>query len=242
VLNADDPSRVEWQARARTEFVVTFGVDAPADCTVVDSPQPTATGSKFTLRLPDGVTTAVELPLLGPKNVVNALAAAAAAHAAGVTAAEIRAGLEQARPVRGRLNLVRARAGATVIDDTYNANPASMRAALDYLSELSGRRVAVIGDMAELGSEAEALHREIGAYARDRCDDFFAIGEHARETAAAYGKRGLAFDDLTALADALSAMLAGGVTVLVKGSRVMGLERLVAALSAPPDREAEPSC
>jgi UDP-N-acetylmuramoyl-tripeptide--D-alanyl-D-alanine ligase len=233
VLNADDPFRADWQARSRTEFTVTFGLSPAADCRVVGQPQLMATGSRFTMRLPDGMTMPVDLPLLGLNNVVNALAAAAAAHAAGALADDIRAGLERAAPVRGRLNALAALSGAMVIDDSYNANPASVRAALDHLGKLAGRRVFVLGDMAELGGEAEELHRQIGVYARPLCEEFLTIGDLARHAADAYGSGAHSFDSLAQLQRAVVALLGDGVTVLVKGSRVMGLERLVGALTEP---------
>jgi UDP-N-acetylmuramoyl-tripeptide--D-alanyl-D-alanine ligase len=236
VLNADDPFRADWQARARTEFVVTFGLGAGADCRVLGQPQFSATSSRFTTHLPDGATVEIELPLLGPTNVVNALAAAAAAQAVGASVDDIRLGLARAKPVRGRLNALAASAGATVIDDSYNANPASVRAALEYLGKLPGRRIVVLGDMAELGPDGEALHRQIGVYARPLCDDLLAIGALAPHAAEAYGATGRSFDDLDELTKAVRALLAPGVTVLVKGSRVMRLERVVAALVAPQDR------
>jgi UDP-N-acetylmuramoyl-tripeptide--D-alanyl-D-alanine ligase len=238
VLNADDPFRADWQARARTEFVVTFGLGASADCRVLGPPQFSATRSRFTMHLPDGATVEIELPLLGPGNVVNALAAAAAAQAVGASVEDIRLGLERATPVRGRLNALPALAGATVIDDSYNANPASVRAALEYLGGLPGRRVVVLGDMAELGAEAETLHRQIGVYAQPLCDEFLAIGALARRAAEAYGAKGRSFDDLDELTKTVLALLAADVTVLVKASRVMRLERLVGALVAPQDRGA----
>jgi UDP-N-acetylmuramoyl-tripeptide--D-alanyl-D-alanine ligase len=136
------------------------------------------------------------------------------------------------------LNALPALAGATVIDDSYNANPASVRAALEYLGGLPGRRVVVLGDMAELGAEAETLHRQIGVYAQPLCDEFLAIGALARRAAEAYGAKGRSFDDLDELTKTVLALLAADVTVLVKASRVMRLERLVGALVAPQDRGA----
>jgi UDP-N-acetylmuramoyl-tripeptide--D-alanyl-D-alanine ligase len=236
VINADDPFRAEWLARARTEFVVTFGFGADADCRVVGEPELAPAQTIFTLRLPDGEKVEVVLPLLGVKNVVNALAAAAAAHAVGASAEDVRIGLGRAEAVRGRLNALAGLEGSTVIDDSYNANPSSVRAALDYLGRLPGRRILVLGDMAELGEEAIELHREVGAYAQSRCDILFSIGELARHAATAYGAGAQSFTELSKLEAALKREIAVEVTVLVKGSRVMGLERLVRALVQPPTK------
>jgi UDP-N-acetylmuramoyl-tripeptide--D-alanyl-D-alanine ligase len=232
VLNADDRFRGEWVARSPCELTVTFGFAARADCRVVGEPRYTAEGAQFAMRLPDGETLDVQLPLLGRQNVVNALAAAAAAQAVGVSGTDIAAGLARAVPVRGRLKAVRGRGGATVVDDSYNANPGSVRAALDYLAPLGGRRVLVLGNMAELGPAARELHREIGEYAVGRCNELIAVGDLAAEAADAFGLGGVRVADVDAARAALESELAPGVTVLVKGSRVMGLERLVAALEA----------
>jgi UDP-N-acetylmuramoyl-tripeptide--D-alanyl-D-alanine ligase len=230
VLNADDQFRADWVARSRCEFTVTFGFAANADCRVLGEPQYMATGSEFRMRLPDGDEADVWLPLLGRQNVANACAAAAAAQAAGTNTDDIVAGLARATPVRGRLRAVPGRNGATIIDDSYNANPGSVRAALDHLAVLRGRRILVFGNMAELGPEAPALHKEIGEYARGRCDVLFAIGDLASEAAAAFGADGRRLTDIAAARDALEPLLATDVTVLVKGSRVMGLDRLVKTL------------
>jgi UDP-N-acetylmuramoyl-tripeptide--D-alanyl-D-alanine ligase len=236
VLNADDQFRSDWVARSRCEFTVTFGFADNADCRVTGEPVYLATGSEFTMRLPDGAEAEVWLPLLGRQNVANALAAAAAAQAIGVSTDDIVAGLARAAPVRGRLRAAAGRNGATIIDDSYNANPGSVRAALDHLAHLSGRRILVLGNMAELGVTAPALHREIGEYARGRCDLLFAIGELAGEAAAAFGPAGRLVPDLEAARAALEPLLASDVTILVKGSRVMGLDRLVKTLESEPAR------
>jgi UDP-N-acetylmuramoyl-tripeptide--D-alanyl-D-alanine ligase len=232
VLNADDRFRSEWVARSRCEFTVTFGYAPSADCRVLGEPQFMATGSEFRMRLPDGEEADVWLPLLGRQNVANALAAAAAAQAVGASAEDIVAGLARAAPVRGRLRAVPGRLGATIIDDSYNANPASVRAALDHLAALSGRRILVFGNMAELGPTALELHKEIGDYARGRCDQLIAIGELAGEAARVFGAAGQRVADIDAARAALEPLLAQGVTVLVKGSRVMGLDRLVKVLES----------
>jgi UDP-N-acetylmuramoyl-tripeptide--D-alanyl-D-alanine ligase len=236
VLNADDQFRNDWVARSRCEFTVTFGFAANADCRALGEPQYMATGSEFRMRLPDGEEADVWLPLLGRQNVANALAAAAAAQAVGTSVDDIVAGLARATPVRGRLRAVPGRNGATIIDDSYNANPGSVRAALDHLAALSGRRILVFGNMAELGPLAQALHKEIGEYARGRCDLLFAIGDLAREAAAAFGAEGRPVADIAAARDALEPLLGSNVTVLVKGSRVMGLDRLVKTLENEPAR------
>ncbi|HET7925210.1 MAG TPA: UDP-N-acetylmuramoyl-tripeptide--D-alanyl-D-alanine ligase [Rhodanobacteraceae bacterium] len=230
VLNADDQFRGDWVARSRCEFTVTFGFAPSADCRVLGEPHFLAKGSEFRMHLPDGEEADVWLPLLGRQNVANALAAAAAAQAVGTSVDDIVAGLARAAPVRGRLRAVPGRNGATIIDDSYNANPGSVRAALDHLAALAGKRILAFGNMAELGSEGPALHREIGEYARGRCDALFAIGDLAREAAKAFGAEGRPVEDIEAARAAIEPSLASDVTVLVKGSRVMGLDRLVRAL------------
>jgi UDP-N-acetylmuramoyl-tripeptide--D-alanyl-D-alanine ligase len=230
VLNADDEFRSDWVARSRCEFTVTFGFAESADCRALGEPEYLPTGSEFRMRLPDGAEADVWLPLLGRQNVANALAAAAAAQAVGASIEDIVAGLARAAPVRGRLRAVQGRNGATIIDDSYNANPGSVHAALDHLAVLRGRRILVFGNMAELGSSAPALHREIGEYARGRCDLLLAIGDLASDAAAAFGTDGRPVADIEAARAALDPLLASDVTVLVKGSRVMGLDRLVKTL------------
>jgi len=232
VLNADDRFRGDWVARSRCEFTVTFGYAANADCRVLGEPHFMTTGSEFRMRLPDGEEADVWLPLLGRQNVANALAAAAAAQAVGASAEDIVAGLARATPVRGRLRAVPGRHGATIIDDSYNANPGSVRAALDHLARLSGRRILVFGNMAELGPTALELHKEIGEYARGRCDQLVAIGELAGEAARVFGAAGERVADIDAARAALEPLLRADVTVLIKGSRVMGLDRLVKTLEA----------
>lgn len=231
VLNADDDFCAEWHARARTEFVLKFGLGPKADCRVVGEPRFDSRGSRFTLRLPDGETLPITLPLLGIKNVVNALAAAAAAHAVGAGAEDIHDGLARSRPVRGRLTVLRGKAGATLIDDSYNANPSSACAALDYLGTLPGRRIFVLGDMAELGPQAARLHAQVGAYAKNRCDELVAIGSLAAQAAEAFGAPARRFATLHEAQAAVEDALDANVTVLIKASRFMGLERLARALS-----------
>lgn len=237
ILNADDAYFDDWTRRAGPRRVVSFGLAGRADCRVSGEARFGETGSRFELRLPDGERLDVELPLPGRQNVVNALAAAAAAHCVGIGADRIGRGLADAAAVRGRLTRLPGLAGASIIDDSYNANPASARAALDYLGMLGGRRIFVLGDMAELGPDAAVLHHGIGEYARSRCDALYAIGDLAAAAAEAFGEGGRSFDRVDALRAALGAVLGDDVAVLVKGSRVMGLDRLVRDLTAPGGEE-----
>jgi UDP-N-acetylmuramoyl-tripeptide--D-alanyl-D-alanine ligase len=232
VLNADDAFVDEWRRRAAPRRIVTFGADAAADCRLLGAPSLDSDGSTFRMRLPDGTELDVELPLAGRQNVVNALAAAAAAFAVGAVAADIRRGLAGGSAPRGRMTVLEARDGATVVDDSYNANPTSVRAALDYLAGCGGRRIFVLGDMGELGDEAPAMHRDIGTYAKMRCDALIGIGPLAREAVEAFGPGALSFDSAAAAATALLALLGPDVTVLVKASRMMRLDRLVETLTA----------
>ncbi|HEX5048714.1 MAG TPA: cyanophycin synthetase, partial [Gammaproteobacteria bacterium] len=146
-------------------------------------------------------------------------------------------GLERASPVRGRLRATAGRAGALVVDDSYNANPGSVRAALDYLARLTGTRILVLGDLAELGPAARGLHREIGEYARAKCDVLVTVGALAAEAGDAFGPAALQLADIDAARAAVEPLLGTGVTVLVKASRVMGLDRLVKALQADAPRQ-----
>lgn len=231
VLNADDPYCKDWRARSRAESVVLFGLAPHADCTVLGKPEFRADRTSFRMRLAGGEEIDVELPLAASHNVRNALAAAAAAEAAGTSAADIAAGLARAEPVAGRLRVLAGAGGATIVDDSYNANPASVRSALDYLAALSGIRVLVLGNMAELGADAARLHREVGEYARGRCEQLIAVGELAGEAARAFGANGHCVENGSEAAELLAPLLAEpALTILVKGSRVMGLERLVKCL------------
>ncbi len=230
VLNADDAHLSLWRQLAGTRRVCTFGLGAAADVTAhyrlrVD-------GSEVELLTPAGSAHAC-LQLLGRHNVRNALAATAAALAAGRPLSEIAAGLGRVRPVPGRLFPLAGRNGVRVIDDSYNAHPSSVQAAIDVLRELPGQRLLVLGDMGELGAEAPALHAQCGAAARAAgIDRLLTLGPLSAAAAAAFGPGAGAFDDRAALLDALAPSLQAGVTVLVKGSRSAGMEQVVQAIAA----------
>ncbi len=232
VINTDDDYCGDWRARSHAETVLTFGLGTGADCTVAGNIVAGVAGCRFVLQLPEGERVDIDLPLVGEHNVLNALAAAAAAHALGTVTEDIVDGLNSAHAVKGRLNVLRGRSGAAIIDDSYNASPASVRAALDYLVQASSVRVLILGDMAELGPQAEELHRDIGCYAAERCDRLLTLGVLSRHATDAFGSEAQSFDDVTALAEAIEGMLAEDVTILIKGSRVMGLDQLVSLLKS----------
>jgi UDP-N-acetylmuramoyl-tripeptide--D-alanyl-D-alanine ligase len=173
----------------------------------------------------------VVLPLPGLHNVANALAATCAVLAAGIGLAQVKDGLSTMAPVAGRLQRRKGIHGAVVYDDTYNANPASARVAIDFLSQTTGKKLLVLGDMAELGEQQEVLHRDIGDYAREHdIDILFALGPLSGETVQAFGSRGTHFEDQEALIRAVRDELGEGTTVLVKGSRCMHMERVISQI------------
>ena len=173
---------------------------------------------------------AYELHIAGRHNVRNSLAAVACALAAGAPLAAIAQGLQSFTPVQGRSRALQLRLGersVTLVDDTYNANPDSARAAIDVLAELPGPRLLVLGDMGEVGDQGPQFHREVGDYARERgIDALFTLGEQAA------GMGGRHFGDVDALNAAVLAQLPGVASVVVKGSRFMKMERVVQAITA----------
>jgi UDP-N-acetylmuramoyl-tripeptide--D-alanyl-D-alanine ligase len=239
VLNADDDYFDEWRERAGRRRVVSFGLAGSADYRLVGEPGIRSNGSVFSVGMPDGRTIDIRLALFGRANLINALAAIAAASAAGATVAAIGEGLAGVRPVKGRMCPVKGLHGTTLIDDSYNANPSAARAALDFLADCEGQRIFVLGDMLELGAAERALHREIGQYAVGRCDRLVAVGDLAAQAAEAFGSRSSAFSDIDSARDAVLADLGPDVTVLIKASRSIGLDRLVTALA---DADGDESC
>jgi len=236
VVNADDEFAPLWVGMTAAR-IVRFGLGANADFRAVDvSTSVGADGflTRFALISPQG-RTPIELRLAGMHNVGNALGAAAAAVSAGATTAQVATGLAAMRAVPGRLQFRTARCGAWVVDDSYNANPSSMRAGIDVLAGLGGRRWLVIGDMAELGEFAETAHAEIGRYARARgVERLFATGRLAGIAVETFGAGARWFPDGESLARTLESELAADVRVLVKGSRVNRLERVIAAIAPLP--------
>jgi len=237
VINADDEFAGLWRALTPAR-VVSFGVRELADFSATELRSvvgSTGFRTHFRLSAPGG-SAAIQLAVGGIHNVANALAAAAAAANAGASLEHIAAGLAAVRAVPGRLQFKQAVGGAWLIDDSYNANPSSVRAAIEVLGSLAGRRWLVLGDMAELGEFAQAAHSEIGEFARAHgVERLYATGSLAARAVDSFGAGAQWFPDAAALTATLSAALgeAGAdVRLLIKGSRMNRLERVVDALAA----------
>ncbi|MGY0505497.1 UDP-N-acetylmuramoyl-tripeptide--D-alanyl-D-alanine ligase [Luteimonas sp. e5] len=229
VINADDAFAPYFAERAHGRRILRFGLEASADV-VAREVSCGRDGSRFRLLTPAG-DASITLALEGRHQVANALAAASMALAAGIDIDTIRAGLEATRPVAGRGVVRRLAGGAELIDDSYNANPGSLHAAIDTLAAGGGEAWLVLGEMRELGADAAELHAEVGRRARAAgITRLYALGAMAGHAAQAFGEGGAVFDSHDALAAALRKDLAAGVRVLVKGSRGAEMERVVAAL------------
>ena len=231
IINCDDQYADTWRDRAAPARVLGFGLSQAADISASNIHFDVAEWQTcFTLRTPAGDAD-IALPLAGQHNVMNALAAAAATFVMGMSLGTIQQGLAAMTCVKGRLFAQRTRHGALLIDDTYNANPDSMQAGLDVLAQLAGKRILVIGDMAELGDDSVALHSGIAAQAREACVQFlFALGEQSAAAVEKFGNGAHHFMDHDALSTALSAELDENSVVLIKGSRSARMERIVNAL------------
>ncbi|MDP6994201.1 MAG: UDP-N-acetylmuramoyl-tripeptide--D-alanyl-D-alanine ligase [Woeseiaceae bacterium] len=235
VLNADDDYFEYWKEKVGGAQVVTFGLSADADFRASQI-SPTGEGYEFTLHMP-GKQMDVRLSLAGKHNVLNACAAAAIAHCLGVGEIQIREGLEAGAPVGGRLQPVESASGAILFDDSYNANPVSVQAAAEFLAAQEGESWLVLGDMAELGGDAELLHAHTGWVIREAgISNLLATGPLSRKTVESFGEGGHWFETVGALNDALRQQISMGDVVLVKGSRSMGMERVVHALVDKADK------
>ena len=230
IFNADDPQVDIWRGLAASHFVMSFGLDHTAD--VSASMVPSGSGASVILRTPQG-DASFELQLPGRHNVLNALAATAACLAAGAPLDAIVVGLAGYRGAKGRLQRKPGEMGAQLIDDTYNANPDSMRAAVDVLAKQPGKRLFVMGDMGEVGESGRQFHIELGAYAKSQgIDRLFCLGSLSAATAHNFGAGGEHFEQLEDLIKAVREQLDATTKVLVKGSRFMRMERVVEALLA----------
>jgi UDP-N-acetylmuramoyl-tripeptide--D-alanyl-D-alanine ligase len=232
VINGDDAHAAAFRQAAGGRRIVEFSLERSV--AVGGRYELGPLSSALTLRCPSGEACAT-LAIPGLHNVRNALAAAACAYAAGVPVEAIGAGLSAFRPYSGRLQVKRSADGATVIDDTYNANPDSVRAAIDVLAAAGGSTLLVLGDMGEVGDQGPDFHAEVGRYARDcGIGGLLALGESTVHTVAAFGEGARHYASAEDLIEALCRRLAAGSTVLVKGSRFMRMERVVVALTGNP--------
>ncbi len=238
VFNADDPYADLWRELAGTRETLGFGLGRRAQvrAEALGPGRWDARGyhRRHRIHRPQG-TLEIELPLPGRHNLMNTLAAVAAASALGVDDHLIAAALAGLRAAPGRLEFLPGRGGAWIIDDSYNANPESVAAALEVLADLPGRRWLVLGDMAELGPGAPALHHEVGVLARKRgIHHLWTTGPLAAQAASAFGPEGRHFPDAETLAAALETQLGEEDRVLVKGSRAAAMERVVRPLREDP--------
>lgn len=229
VINADDTHAALWKQLARPHRQMTFGLQHTADVSADYLLR--ADGSELQLNTPQG-NARVKLVVAGLHNVRNALAAAAAALGMGVQLPAIAAGLESFGGIKGRLQRKPGKCGATVIDDTYNANPASVHAAIEVLAGLPGKKILVLGDMGELGMHAAELHAEIGCKAKSAgIDLLFALGKLSCLVAETFGPGASHYETAEKLVAELDPQLTAQTTVLVKGSRFMRMEQVVEAIT-----------
>jgi len=232
VLNLDDANVMDhYSPRAGVSAVtISAAGKTSADYRLASVRDLGLAGSDFELQAPCGALRLM-LDLPGLHNAANALAAAALALEAGASLAQVRSGLEQMHSVKGRLVVKAGRNGSVILDDTYNASPASFKAAIDVLATQKGLRIVVGGDMGELGSLETAGHREVGAYAKAKgIEHFYATGTLMKEALAAFGVGAVHAADCAALAALLQPLLGNNVSVLVKGSRSAGMERVAQLL------------
>jgi|DewCreStandDraft_5_1066085.scaffolds.fasta_scaffold00485_14 UDP-N-acetylmuramoyl-tripeptide--D-alanyl-D-alanine ligase len=234
ILNYDD-EHVRGMAAATHAHVFFYGLDPAADLWADEIESQGLQGIRFRLHFRNEALN-VRVPLLGQHSVHTALRATAVGLVEGLTWEEIVRGLQATGPAQVRLVAVPGPGGATILDDTYNASPASMIAALNLLDELDGRKIAVLGDMLELGSYEQEGHKLVGRRARDVAHILITVGQRARMMAEAARDVGMPSERLIVLEDVAEAievlrpLVSAGDVVLIKGSRALHMERIVAAL------------
>ena len=228
VLNADDYFLPYWQVLNRERAVTTFGFVTDANATGKSG---TSACRMLLSSANNSGTVEIQLPVEGAHNVSNALAAVAVARTLGIPDATIKCGLEATVNISGRLTSRPFINGTTLIDDSYNANPASMRAAAQVLVAHAKPRYLVLADMGELGSTTEQLHESLATdLSQLPLDGVFTLGPKMKRVAHIFGSRAEAFDDVDPLAESLYPRLTAGATLLVKGSRSMATERVIKKL------------
>jgi UDP-N-acetylmuramoyl-tripeptide--D-alanyl-D-alanine ligase len=237
VINRDDPYFAFWAQCAAPNAVMSFGLHPDADVHAEALSCDDKGRYAFTLVVNGDSVGQVALGLFGQHNVSNALAAAAVALSLGVETSRVIDGLCQAAALSGRLCVLPGKRDTTLLDDSYNANPGAVKAALDTLAQLPAPRWCALGAMGELGEASAALHAEVGAYAAALgVEALYTLGDAAKPASTAFARHAAEsrgsqhFDDYTALEDHLQSALPAGTSLLVKGSRSAGMERLIAAL------------
>lgn len=232
ILNRDDAHYSYWLGLVKEYKQLSFGLENSADVSAIIS-------DTITIKTPQG-NIDVKLPLLGKHNVMNALAATAATLALNIDLNAIKNGLENVHPAPGRMRQYFLDCGTRVIDDTYNANPFSLQAAVNTLATFSGEKVLVLGDMRELGPNAKQLHFASGEKIRAAgINHLFTLGEMSAAASEAFGKGAQHFTDREKLISSLQSHLKNGVTILIKGSRSMRMEKILAGII--PDNQLEHS-
>lgn len=228
VINADDTFADLWKNLAQKNTQLTFGCENRSDISC--EWQGDINGNRLNVSTPEG-NFECTLKLLGQHNVMNALAATAVSIGAGVSVENIRAGLEAVQPVPGRMQQSKGLNGSRIINDTYNANPTSLKAGLGVLADCEGTRFLVLGDMGELGADVEQFHSQAGEMAaQSKVDRLFTLGKFSEQATRAFGKNASHYEDVDQLIANLRKLLTADTTVLVKGSRMMRMERVVSAL------------
>ncbi len=236
VLNVDDAFFDYWHSVADSRKVISFGIENIADVFAKNIDVKIENHefvTRFDLKTANGEIS-VNLPLAGNHNVLNALAATAATLAIGISLDQIKQGLETMSPVNGRLQLLRGRLGSWIINDTYNANTASLKAALDVLAKCDGELWVILGAFGELGDDTEKLHFEMGETLKNcGVKRLFAVGELTKQTVAAFGENAQHFASQTELLNTITPLLTGNETILIKGSRSQRMENITTALVEP---------
>ncbi|MDH5433503.1 MAG: UDP-N-acetylmuramoyl-tripeptide--D-alanyl-D-alanine ligase [Gammaproteobacteria bacterium] len=240
VINNDDVFATIWKQDIH-QSILTYGIDEQSDVMatkiVIDDNQI----AEFDLTYKDD-SVKVKLPLIGAHQVKNALAAAACCLAIGLSLEQIADGLQQVKVVAGRTNMIKLNSGCRVIDDTYNANLASMKAAISLLSGYKGKKILVIGDMAELGRFSRQHHTELGSFAAENgIDQLMSCGEESKYAFEAFGGEGCHFENQQDLIEALNNETKLDTTILVKGSRSARMENIVASLLEQEQQEMKAS-
>lgn len=235
MLNADSQFKDFWLAKVRHVNMQTFGEAEGSDYSATDVHLTLEGNAQFTLETPSG-STLITLSIPGLHNVSNALCAASLCMNVGATLEDVKLGLQEMQQVSGRLNVKALTNQVRLLDDTYNANVASVNAAVDLLASFSGRRVLVLGDMGELGDKARYYHEQVGEYAKSKqVDDLISLGVLSQSASHVFAEQGAHFTDVDTLVAHLESLLCQekqDICILVKGSRAAKMENVVAAIEA----------